>query len=333
MSPAGKSPSEFEIISLYFSGLSSSSSSSSSVADSVQLGIGDDCALLSIPAGQRLAISIDTMVEGRHFPASALPSEIAYRAVAVAVSDLAAMGATPVAATLALTLPSADEAWLAQFSRGIGEAMSDFAMSLVGGDTTRGPLTITVQVHGTLPNDQALLRSGAEVGDDIYVSGVLGDAAVALKLFEGTLDLPAESADYLRRRFYRPSPQLALGKALLPLASSAVDISDGLLADLGHITEKSGVGAELDIEQLPLSPVLAGLSDRETVLRSALSGGDDYELCFTATPANREVLAAVAVQCHVALTRVGSIIAGSGVRCLDSEGQPFQLPASGYQHF
>ena len=318
--------SEFAIISRFFSDLAGESGA-------IDVGVGDDCALLKIPPGQRLAMSIDTVVEGRHFPASAAVEDIAYRAVAVAASDLAAMGATPLAATLALALPGADESWLQQFSRGLRAALGAFDLSLIGGDTTRGPLTITVQVHGLLPDDRALLRSGAKPGDRVFVSGNLGDAAAALAMFAGELDVDPSQREYLYRRFYRPSPRLDLGCALLPVAASAIDISDGLLADLGHILECSGVGARVYVDRLPLSGALQSHSDRRSVVQWALTGGDDYELCFTVAEDCVSRLEAIAAQCDVSLTEIGEIVAGAGLQCLDADGEPVALETAGYQHF
>lgn len=327
MSGSGKTLSEFEIISRYFIHDTGAHNAA------VELGIGDDCALLSIPAGQRLAVSIDTAIEGRHFPVAAPAADVAYRTVAAAASDLAAMGAKPVAATLALSLPEVNELWLAAFSQGFKQALQDFGLVLMGGDTTKGPLVITVQVHGLVPNDKALLRSAAKVGDAVFVSGYLGDAAAALKVFSGELALESAQSEYLRQRFYRPQPRLALGQALLPIANSAIDISDGLLADLGHIAQRSGMAAEINIEQLPLSPVLSSLPDRLLWQRLALTGGDDYELCFTVPPAQVDLIQTIAEQQNLPLTRIGSVVTGEGVRCLDAQGNVVSLDATGYQHF
>ena len=321
-----ESLSEFEIIARFFT-------EDTGNADGVDLGVGDDCALLSIPPGQRLALSIDTAVAGRHFPHDAAAADIAYRTVAAATSDLAAMGATPVAATLALTLSQVDQPWLEQFSRGLQQAMQDFGMALVGGDTTRGPLTITVQVHGFVPDRQAMLRSGARVGDRIFVSGCLGDAAAALQLFAGELTLDQAQADYLYRRFYRPQPRLALGRALLPLASSAIDISDGLLADLGHVAAASGVAAQIVLDRIPLSDVLNAHKHSEAIMRGVLSGGDDYELCFTVPEISVDKLEDVARQCQLRLTEIGRMVEGSGVLCLDNDNKPVPVEVAGYQHF
>ena len=303
---------EFTLIYRYFSALGR--------GDAVDLGVGDDCALLRLNAGERLATSVDTMVEGVHFPANAFPEDIGFRAVAVAVSDLAAMGARPIGMTLALTLPEPDEFWLHSFSEGVSAAVSEFSIPLVGGDTTRGPLTITVQVLGALALDTALLRSGASPGDNVYVSGTLGDAAAGLAIIQDRLQ-PASAADgeYLLQRFYRPQPPLSLGLKLAATATAAIDISDGLLADAGHIAAASGVQIRLDCAAIPLSDALKSCPNQDTALDWALSGGDDYELCFCLAPA---------VEPPSGVTRIGEVIAGEGVSC---DRQP--ADTTGYQHF
>ena len=319
--------SEFELISHYFAdGLTTGH-------PAIELGIGDDCAILTVAAGQRLVMSIDTLVEGRHFLAEAEPFDIAYRALSVAVSDLAAMGASPLAFTLALTLPSAEQAWLQAFSNGLRSAAQHYGIALIGGDTTRGPLVISVQVHGCLPNEQQLLRSTAKPGDRIYVSGKLGDAAAALAIMQQQLAVEAPHKGYLLSRFNRPQARLQLGQQLLSVASAAIDISDGLLADLEHIAEASGVAATIYTDRLPLSAALCASCDQQQAQRWALNGGDDYELCFTVSPEQAETLPAIAGECGLALTDIGEISTGSGVRCLDADGKVVELPSTGYQHF
>lgn len=320
--------SEFAIIDRFFRDIGPQAGSAG-----IALGVGDDCALLTIPAGRQLAMSVDTLVAGRHFPDDAPAAELAWRALAVATSDLAAMGATPLAATLALTLPTADSEWLQGFSRGLHAALEAFDMALVGGDTTRGPLSLTVQVQGLVPQGQALLRSGARPGEHVFVSGCLGDARAALSLLRGELKPDGEQAAYLQQRFYRPAPRLSLGEALIGLASSAIDLSDGLVADLGHIAERSGIGARLYLDRLPLSEVLQQQVPRAQALRWAATGGDDYELCFTVPPSNVAKLPALAQQCDIRLTCIGEMVAGSGVRVLDAAGTAVDFSHSGYQHF
>ncbi len=303
--------SEFALIARYFSSLGR--------GDAVDLGVGDDCAILRLPPDKRLATSMDTLVSGVHFPEDAFPEDIGYRAVAVAASDLAAMGATPLAMTVALTLPEADDFWLTTFSEGLARAVSEYQLPLVGGDTTRGPLAITVQVFGALPAGAALLRSGAKPGDALLVSGTLGDAAGGLAFLQGDWQPSPEHAEYLLGRFYRPTARLKLGAELLGYATSAIDVSDGLLADAGHIAAASGVKISIESGLLPLSAALASHPDRDQALRWALSGGDDYELCFT-QPTEMPI--------PQGCTRIGAVTAGAGVGCdVDID------IAGGYRHF
>jgi thiamine-monophosphate kinase len=303
--------SEFTLIARYFSALGR--------GEGVEVSVGDDCAILVLQPGERLATSVDTLVAGVHFTEEAFPEDLGWRAVAVAASDLAAVGAAPRGMTLALTLPEADDFWLTSFSQGLAEASRALSLPLVGGDTTRGPLTITIQVLGALPGGQALLRGGARPGDQVLVSGTLGDAAAGLAFLQGQWQPSPEHAEYLHRRFYRPEPRLALGRSLLGVATAAIDISDGLLADAGHIADASGVGILLDPGLLPLSAALRSCPDSEQALRWALAGGDDYELCFT-LPAGRAAPAACTV--------IGTVVAGAGVECgLEIDSAP------GYRHF
>jgi len=319
------SPSEFDIINRYFSGIGAAH------GDAVVLSGGDDCALITLGNDQQLALSIDTLVAGRHFPADAEAGDIAQRALAVAISDLAAMGATPIAFTLAITLPSYDRDWLTAFSNGLSSSANHYRIPLIGGDTTAGPLSLTLQVQGTVPRGAALRRSGARVGDGIYVSGFLGDAAAALDMLQGRLSV-VDRDSYFHRCFYRPQARLQLGQQLLGRAHAAIDISDGLLADAGHIASASGVGLCLNAGQLPLSPALQGLVENQCItaqqaLSYALTGGDDYELCFTAP---RRDFAPVA---GVAVVEIGQVVAGEGVQCLDSNGSALDFSRRGYQHF
>jgi len=302
--------SEFSLIYRYFSSLGH--------GPGIDLSVGDDCAIVDLPAHERLATSIDTLVEGVHFPADSFPEDIGYRAVAVAVSDLAAMGARPIAMTLALTLPTSDEFWLHTFSQGIAQAASQYSLPLIGGDTTRGPLAITVSVMGALPKNKALLRGGASAGDIICVSGTLGDAAAGLAFLQGEWQPSPDHAEFLLQRFNRPQARILLGSELLGVASAAIDISDGLLADVGHIADASGLRAVIDPARLPLSSALLSHPSKEQALQWALAGGDDYELCFTLS----------AAQPPQGCTAIGRMEAGSGVECpLAVDGQ------SGYRHF
>jgi thiamine-monophosphate kinase len=304
-------PSEFDLIYRHFSSLGA--------GPAVDLSVGDDCAILRLAPTERLATSVDTVVEGVHFPEDMFPEDLAFRAVSVATSDLAAMGARPIGMTVALTLPEADEFWLNSFSQGLAQAVSAYQLPLVGGDTTRGPLTITVQVLGALPTDKALLREGARVGEGVYVSGDLGDAAGALAFLKGEWQPEPDHAEYLLARYNRPQARIALGLELLDLASAAIDISDGLMADAGHIAAASGVAIRLEPDLLPISPALASHGNRDTILRWALSGGDDYELCFT-LPAG--------IPAPEGCTRIGAVVPGEGV----DAGVDIDFSA-GYQHF
>ncbi len=302
---------EFELIYRYFSSLGR--------GDAVALGVGDDAARLDVAPGEQVVTSVDTMVAGHHFPEHAFPEDVGYRAVAAAASDLAAMGARPLGMTLALTLPDSDDLWLLAFSEGVAQASRAFQMPLVGGDTTRGPLTISVQVLGAVPTSAALLRNGARPGDRLCVSGTLGDAAAGLALESGEFVPQPDDAEYLSQRFYRPSPRLALGQKLVGLATACVDISDGLLADAGHVASASGVAISIESARVPLSPALQQFEDKARAIRWALVGGDDYELCFTLP--DGEPLPA---DCSV----IGEVAEGEGIRCdIDIE------EADGYQHF
>jgi thiamine-monophosphate kinase len=315
---------EFDLIKRYFA--------RSAHRRGVALGIGDDCALLDIPAGKQLAVSMDTLVAGVHFPADASSRLIAERALRVNLSDLAAMGAEPLWFTLGLTLPEANPDWLKDFSVGLFAAADEFNCVLVGGDTTRGPLSMTLQVHGAVDSKHALRRSGARIGDLVCVTGCLGDGAAALAVIQDKLWPGAAAREYLLDRFYRPRPQLVEGQLLLGLASAALDISDGLVADLGHICECSKVGAVIDMERLPLSNAMRANVGVEQAKTWALAGGDDYQLCFTLPPAKQLALQAFIDSGQLQATIIGEIVAGSGVICR-SEGVEVNLSTTGYNHF
>lgn len=291
----------------------------------VILGMGDDCALIRVPEGQELAVSIDTMVEGNHFPVAYPPDRVAWRALAAATSDLAAMGAEPLAFTLALTLPHGDPAWLRPFADGLSRAAGAFDIALIGGDTTRGPLTLSVQVHGTLPAGSALRRSGARPGDSICVTGTLGDAGEALHWLESANPVPA--ARQVLDRYHYPIPRIAAGLWLRGRATAAIDLSDGLLADLGHILDASRVGAVLELTQVPLSEALRELRGEQGV-EGALVAGDDYELCFT-WPGDLKVPEDIA---GVTVTRIGWIEKTPGLR-LYRNGALEAFKPGGYDHF
>jgi thiamine-monophosphate kinase len=297
------------------------------------LGVGDDCALLAPAPGTHLAVSSDMLVEGRHFLPGADPRRLGHKCLAVNLSDLAACGARPLAFTLALALPEADEAWLAPFSEGLLALADAHGCELVGGDTTRGPLNLCLTVFGEVPTGQALLRSGARAGDDLYVSGTLGDARLALQAMRGEVTVPAPVLAAARERLDRPTPRVALGLALRGLATSAIDISDGLLGDLGHVLQASGVGATVDADAV--ATLLAAGTAVGSDLRRAytLAGGDDYELAFTAPPATRESVRVAAAQADTRVTRIGQIEAAHGLRLVDAHGQPVPGHFASFDHF
>ncbi|ODU56619.1 MAG: thiamine-phosphate kinase [Comamonadaceae bacterium SCN 68-20] len=304
------------------------------------LGVGDDCALLAPRPGMHLAVSSDMLVEGRHFFAGVDPRTLGHKALAVNLSDLAACGARPLAFTLALALPQANAPWLQAFADGLFTLADAHGCELVGGDTTRGPLNLCITVFGEIPAGQALLRSGARAGDDIWVSGTLGDARLALEALRGHIQLPANALAHARQRLEQPTPRVQLGQLLRGIASSALDVSDGLLGDLGHILAASGVGAEIELakttELIAASALFTGpaaLFDAELLHQCTLAGGDDYELAFTAAPTRRAAVQAAARQAGVAVTRIGRTTAAPGLRLLDAQGQP-QSPAwAAFDHF
>lgn len=329
---------EFELIERYFK----------RPARRAVLGVGDDCALLQPAPGTQLAISCDMLVEGRHFLSTTDPFRLGHKALAVNLSDLAACGARPLAFTLALALPRADDAWLAPFSQGLFALAGAHNCELVGGDTTQGPLNICITVFGEVPvlagRSQALLRSGAQAGDELYVSGTVGDARLALEAFRGTLSLPAPVFAAARRRLEQPTPRVALGLALRGIATAAIDVSDGLLGDLGHVLQQSGVGATVDADiaaDLVAArtgyPEACGPADTAILpaqWRSwALAGGDDYELLFTAPPAARSAVATAARTSQTPVTRIGRIDQAPGLRLVDGQGQAVPDSYTSFDHF
>lgn len=298
------------------------------------LGVGDDCALLQPAPGMQLAVSSDMLVEGRHFLSTVDPRALGHKALAVNLSDLAACGAKPLAFTLALALPAADAAWLEPFSQGLLALADAHGCELVGGDTTRGPLNICITVFGEVPRGLALLRSGAQAGDDIYVSGTVGDARLALEVFRGHLAMPQEVFTQARARMEQPTPRVALGLALRGVATAAVDVSDGLLGDLGHVLKASGLGARIEA---PAALRLMGCADAPLSpaqrLEFALAGGDDYELVFTAPPSARGRVKGAVAQAQVQVTRIGSTTAAPGVQVVDAQGQPLDQRFGSFDHF
>jgi thiamine-monophosphate kinase len=297
------------------------------------LGVGDDCALLAPTPGMQLAVSSDMLLEGRHFSPQDGPAGLGHKSLAVNLSDLAAMGATPRWATLSIALPEQNDAWLTAFARGFFRMADQHGIELVGGDTTRGTLTISITVIGEVPPGQALRRDGAQPGDDVWVSGVLGSAALALAYRQGRLFMEQVDAARVLPALYLPTPRVELGIALRGIASSAIDISDGLLADLGHILERSQAGARLEFAALPTLPVAQAYLHEKVARDCVLAGGDDYELCFTAPAARRDAVAAAAQSAGVAVTRIGRITAAPGLTVIDADGQPLQFEKTGYDHF
>lgn len=329
---------EFDVIERYFK----------RPARKAALGVGDDCALIMPTAGMQLAISSDMLVEGRHFLSTVHPSLLGHKALAVNLSDLAASGAEPLAFTLALSLPRVDEAWLAGFSEGLFRLADAHNCELIGGDTTQGPLNICITVFGEVPPGDALLRHNAQVGDDIYISGTVGDARLALEVFRGTQSLEANAFEQVRARMEQPTPRVQLGLELRAIANAAIDVSDGLLGDLGHILKRSNVGAEINTDWLQtassfsgslnehtpagISPWLAALPFNKR-LEFAMSGGDDYELCFTAPVNQRELVHAAAWESDTPVTRIGRITETSGLVVLDPQGQPITRRFASFDHF
>ena len=296
------------------------------------LGVGDDCALFATSPGMQLAVSSDMLVEGRHFLPTVRPARLGHKALAVNLSDLAACGAKPMAFTLALALPRVDEVFLDGFARGLLALADAHGCELVGGDTTQGPLNICITVFGEVPAGEALLRSGAKVGDDLYVSGTLGDARLALEAFRGTVPLVGAAFEAVRRAMEQPQPRVALGVALRGVASSAIDVSDGLLGDLAHVLRRSSVGAEVLVDALPRSDVMRALP--ESLQRECtLAGGDDYELVFTAPPQHAARVAAAARAAQVAVTRFGSISATPGLRLSDGASVAVPNTFGSFDHF
>lgn len=333
------SHSEFDIIRRYFA-----QSGLAFPREGVANRIGDDAALLKIPDSDLLAMSMDLLVESVHFPAGADAAAVGYRALAVNLSDLAAMAATPLCFTLGLSLPRADEAWLAGFSAGLLELAQQFNCPLVGGDLVRGPLSIAIQVQGLVTPDRVLRREGARVGDDIYVSGTLGDAAIALVSFGLDAGLGSDFAflpgqpeadceTHFHAAYYRPQPRIDLARALAPFVTSGLDLSDGLAGDLGHLLAAGAVGARLETAALPLSGPAERAMSRGNGERAALYGGDDYELCVTVSPANRSAAEAAAAAVGVRFTRIGKIVADPGLQLVDGSGADRVVTGAAYQHF
>jgi thiamine-monophosphate kinase len=315
--------SEFDLIARHFT----------RPAGNAVLGVGDDAALLDVSNGMDLAVSTDTMVSGTHFFPDVDPEHLGHKALAVNLSDMAAMGAMPYWAMLALTLPQVDHDWLAAFAKGFFDLAEEFGVSLVGGDTTRGPLSLTVTIMGEVPAGAALRRSGAKAGNDIWVSGQLGDAALAVAHRHGRIKLDEADYEEAVMRLYEPTPRVQLGQALRGMATSTIDISDGLLADLTHICRLSKAGAKIELGAIPLSPIAAKHVGDPVGLAAIVAGGDDYELCFTAPPNARESIEDLTDMLGVPLTRIGQVARGKGVVLLGADGKPVRVDGRGFDHF
>ncbi len=313
---------EFDLIARYFT----------RPVQRAALGVGDDCALLAPGPGMQLAVSSDMLVEGRHFLPTVSPTHLGHKALAVNLSDLAACGAKPLAFTLALAMPRVDESFLDGFARGLLALADAHGCELIGGDTTQGSLNICITVFGEVPTGAALLRSGAQAGDDIYVSGTVGDARLALEAFRGTLALPGHQFEAVRIAMEQPQPRITLGLALQGLASSAIDVSDGLLGDLAHTLRRSGVGAMVEVDAVPRS---AALREQPIAVQRlcTLAGGDDYELVFTAAPQQAGRIAAAAQQAGVPATRIGRIEVAAGLRLVDAAGREVAHTYASFDHF
>lgn len=318
--------SEFDVIARYFN-------RQSTIRKDVLLGIGDDCALLIPSQKQYLAISTDTLVSGIHFLPDIDPADLGYKCLAVNLSDLAAMGADPAWVSLALTLPEVDELWLASFSESLFGLLDYYGMQLIGGDTTKGPLSLTLTINGWVPIDKQLTRSGAKAGHWIYVTGWPGDSAAGLAILQGKLEVKnQEQRNYLVKRHLRPQPRILMGQGMRQLATAAIDISDGLLPDLGHILKASGCGARIHLDRLVFSSALTDNCSREQAIRWALTGGEDYELCFTVPEDNRGALDTALSGLGIPYHCIGQITANGGLQLLDGN-QTVEFEGSGYDHF
>lgn len=316
--------SEFSLIDRFFAAQAKS-------RDDVAVGIGDDAAVVDVPPDQQLVAAVDTLVAGVHFPPTASAASIGHKALAVNLSDLAAMGARPAWALLALTLPKVDEVWIEEFAAGFFALADRFGVALVGGDTTQGPLSVSVQLFGCVPKGQAVQRRGAQPGDQIFVSGTLGDAGLALRQIQSGATCP----DALAIRLHTPEPRVQLGERLRGLATAAIDVSDGLLADLGHILARSGVGARVRVDHVPRSAAFQShlsITDGDWYALP-LSAGDDYELCFTVPLMHSATLHALADDLRCPITHVGEIVSEPGLKCLYEDGRAYVDPGRGYEHF
>lgn len=330
---------EFDLIRRHFA-----ESSLQFSRDEIVLGIGDDAALVDCPLDKLLCIATDVLVEGTHFPSAAPPELIAHKALAVNLSDMAAMGASPFCFTLGLTLPHVEEEWIALFSKGLLSLAQEFSCPLLGGDTTRGPLAVAITVHGLADKFKQIRRRGAKVGDHIFVTGTLGDSAIALPV----MGLPShlgdnfhiemkniseESRCYFEEAYFRPVPRVGFGHASAEYVSSGIDLSDGLLGDLKHIISGSDVGARIEIDRLPFSAAAKSCASQNTLREAALFGGDDYELCFTAAPHQRDKLESLAKKFNIVISHIGEVIAGDAILLFDDGGTELKFDHHAYEHF
>ncbi|MCL1093583.1 thiamine-phosphate kinase [Shewanella kaireitica] len=316
---------EFQLIESYFTGRAQS-------RKDVAVGIGDDCAIVEPAVNKSVAISCDTLVENVHFFSDMPANALGYKSLAVNLSDLASMGAEPAWMTLALTLPEVDENWLADFSTGMFEIAEYYGVALVGGDTTRGPRSITITINGQVPEHTGLTRSGAKNGDWIYVTGTLGDSALGLDLLRGKAQCNEADREYLINRHYRPTPRVLAGQALRTLASSAIDISDGLVSDIQHVLKASNIGAMVNVDKLPLSKELKANVSEEMALSYALTGGEDYELLFTVSEAQKGALEIALAETGVKFAQIGQVCTGGKLNLL-LDNQPFEPINLGFEHF
>lgn len=317
--------SEFQLIDRFFK-------RSPRAAGPVQLGVGDDCALLQPPSGELLAVSTDMLIEGRHFFAGANPYDLGHKALAVNLSDLAAMGAQPMSFTLALALPASDPHWLQPFSEGLFHLADAQGIELIGGDTTRGPLAISITVIGTVPNNMALKRSGAQAGDELWISGTLGDARLALDVLQNKCTLAPNLLAKSSERLHRPQPRVALGLALRGIANAAIDVSDGLLGDLGHLINQSSLSATLFADDLPFGEALISQTI-DTRYALALNGGDDYELCFSAAADQHQAVIDAGQRSQTQVTCIGRLSKGSGIHVQDHQGNIISVINQSFDHF
>ena len=318
---------EFELIKRYFTGAGVS-------RKDVPLGVGDDAAIINVPPNSQLIVTTDTLVQGVHFFADMEPRALGHKAVAVNLSDIAAMGGEPAWISIAVTLPEVDEQWVEAFTAGINEICEYYNVQVIGGDTTQGPLAVTISAKGLVPKDKAIVRSGAKPGDWIFVTGTLGDAGVAIDAIKHNKTLPLKHQAFLKNRFEYPTPRVAIAQGLREIASSAIDISDGLLSEIGHILAASNVGAVINIDQLPLSDALLGsVEDESQYYEFALAAGDDYELLFTVPEDKRGALDVTLAHYGVKLTCIGQILGQAGNVELRKDNQPFTFEGKGFQHF